>query len=67
MAAAIIAIDVLNNSCYFSNSAEISNTEQLELCISAFTEGAMFIFMIRNHMLVLGNMPQGPMYVSSGS
>lgn len=67
MAAAIIAIDVLNNSRYFSNSAEISNTEQLELYISAFTEGAMFIFMIRNHMLVLGNMPQGPMYVSSGS
>lgn len=67
MAAAIIAIDVLNNSRYFSNSAEISNMEQLELCISAFTEGAMFIFMIHNHMLVLGNMPQGPTYVSSGS
>lgn len=44
MAAAVIAIDVLNSSCYFSNRVEISNMEQLELCISAFIEGAMCTF-----------------------
>lgn len=43
-AAAIIAIDDLNRSCYFSDRVEISNMEQLELCISAFIEGAMCMF-----------------------
>lgn len=44
MAAAIIAMDVFNNSCYFSNRRDISNVEHLELCISAFSEGAMCMF-----------------------
>lgn len=43
-AAAITAIDAFNNSCYFSNRREIFNMEQLELCISAFIEGAMCMF-----------------------
>lgn len=43
-AAAITAMDAFNNSCYFSNRRDISNMEHLELCISAFSEGAMCMF-----------------------
>lgn len=68
-AVAITAIDVFNHSCYFLNRREILTWSTWNCASQPLLKGQRVCscFMICNHMLVLGNMPQGPTYVSSSS